>query len=103
MKFGRYRQIPEKADRTDDNHRDRYPENPGLSSLQIQQEDGKIYTLSSKSKEASTFWQRDYLKGGDIISRSLFKRLNEDIWLEMNINCGTGKREITIVKKNIKV
>lgn len=74
-----------------------------ISSLQIQEEAGKMHTLSSKNKKSNTFWQRDYIKSGNIISRSILKKLKKDIWLDMNIDCNNGKREITVIRETIKV
>ena len=77
--------------------------NKPISSLQIQRNDLKMYTLSSKRKQSNTFWQRDHIKNKELVARSILKRLNKDIWLDMYINCDTGKRNITIIREEIKV
>jgi len=72
-----------------------------LSSLQIQEENGKIHTLSSKRKQTSTFWQRDYIKNKKIYSRSILKKIGEITWVDLNLDCLTGKRTINIIREHI--
>lgn len=77
-------------------------QNP-ISSLQIQEEGGKNHTLSLKRKQLNAFWQRDFTRGDKLISRSILRKLSKDIWLDLNLNCDSGKRRVTIIKENIKV
>lgn len=76
--------------------------NSPISSLQIQEGNGKHHTLSLKRKQINSFWQRDYKKDDKLISRSIFRRLSKDIWLELNLDCDTGKRKVIIIKEDIK-
>lgn len=74
-----------------------------ISSLQIQEENGKYHTLSLKKRKAfNIFWQRDIIKKHKIINRSILRKLSKDIWIDLNLNCITGKRKIIIIKEDIK-
>ena len=74
-----------------------------ISSLQIQEENGKLHTLSLKRKQLNAFWQRDHKKEDKLTNRSILRKLSKNIWIDLNLNCITGKRIITIIKENIKV
>jgi hypothetical protein len=69
-----------------------------ISSIQLQKESGKLYTLSVKKKQSGIFWQRDTEK-----SRSILKRLHKNIWEELTLYLDKNKPEIKIIKENIEV
>lgn len=74
-----------------------------ISSLQIQEESGKYHTLSLKRKQLNAFWQRDLIKEDKILNRSILRKLAKDVWVDLNLDCISGKRRVTIIKENIKV
>jgi len=74
-----------------------------ISSLQIQEENGKLHTLSLKRKQLNAFWQRDHKQGDKLTNRSILRKLSRNVWIDLNLDCITGKRIITIIKENIKV
>lgn len=75
-------------------------ENP-ISSLQIQEEGGKYHTLSLKRKQLDAFRQRDYIKEEVIQNRSILRKLSKNVWVDLNLDCITGRRTIMIIKENI--
>lgn len=72
-----------------------------ISSLQIQEEYGKLYTLSLKRKKLNAFWQRDYIQNGKISNRSILRKLSKNIWVDLNLDCITGRRTVIIIRENI--
>ena len=74
-----------------------------ISSLQIQEEDGKIHTLSLKRKKLNAFWQRDYRQQDKLQNRSILRKLSKNVWIDLNLDCITGRRTITIIGENIQV
>ena len=73
-----------------------------IRSLQLQEEDGKLYTLSSKIKTKGTFWYTSYYNEEDNLRyRSIFRKLKENIWLQLKLDTNTGEKEILIIKENI--
>lgn len=73
-----------------------------ITSMQLQDEKGSLYTLSSKKNQKSTFWQQDKYINKDLFSRSILRRLAKDIWLKLSLDIN-GNKEISIVKDKIKV
>jgi hypothetical protein len=65
-----------------------------ISSLQLQEEEGVIYTLSSKSKTIGNF----KCKESDQF-RSILRRIDNDIWLELRLYPNEGKTEIEIIEE----
>ena len=72
-----------------------------ISSLQIQQSNGVNHTLSSKKKQLNAFWQRDEIIDFKIVTRSIFRRLSNNIWLVLSVQCDSCKRKISIIKEDI--
>jgi hypothetical protein len=72
-----------------------------ISSLQIQEEGGKNHTLSIKRKQVRAFWQRDYRIEGKLQNRSILRKLSKNVWVDLNLDCITGRRTIMIIKENI--
>lgn len=74
-----------------------------ISSLEIQEEGGRSHTLSLKRKQLNAFWQRDSRHRDKLMERTILRRLSKNIWLELNLDCITGGRRITIIREDIKV
>ena len=57
-----------------------------ISSLQIQEEDGNIHTLSSKVKSKGIFWYTSYYDKKDNLKyRSIFRKIDDNIWLQLKL------------------
>jgi hypothetical protein len=80
-----------------------------ITSIQLQREDKKLYTLSARKGSKSLFWQTDdfILDPGKeqsrMIARKIFKSLGEDTWLELCLIEGKENPTINIINKIIKV
>ena len=74
-----------------------------ISSLEIQEEGGRNHTLSLKRKQLNAFWQRDYRQGDKLQNRSILRKLSKNVWIDLNLDCITGRRTINIIRENIKV
>ena len=72
-----------------------------ISSLQLQKEDGKLFTLSGINQPNTAFYYRNSIKNGTIHARSIMKRLYRNIWLELKLFTNKEKPEILIIKEKI--
>ena len=72
-----------------------------ISSLQIQEETGKLHTLSLKRKQLNAFWQRDHKQKDKLTNRSILRKLSKNIWVDLNLDCITGRRTVIIIRENI--
>ena len=80
-----------------------------LTSIQLQREDKKLYTLSARKNSKTLFWQTDDFivdpntMESNMIARKIFKSLGEDTWLELVLDTKNEKPSINIINKKIKV
>ena len=80
-----------------------------ITSIQLQRENKKLYTLSARNNSKTLFWQTDnFLLNAntelvEMIARKIFKSLGKDIWLELILDINTGRPFINIINKKIKV
>lgn len=79
-----------KSDWNEDLDFSEYCEKP-ISSVQLQTEIGRTYTLSAKKGQASRFW---YKKG------TIYKRIARDTWIELDTS--RDGPNINIVKDKIR-
>jgi len=80
-----------------------------ITSIQLQNEEKKLYTLSARKNSRIVFWQTDDFllnpntEQTDMVARKIFKNLGEDIWLELMLSDKSEKPVINIINKKIKV
>lgn len=80
-----------------------------ITSIQLQMENKKLYTLSARKNSKILFWQTDDFllnlnsEQVEMIARKIFKSLGKDIWLELALDIQTGRPFINIINKKIKV
>jgi len=80
-----------------------------ITSIQLQSEDKKLYTLSARKNSKTLFWQTDnFLLNSntnkiEMMTRKIFKSLGENIWLELAFCNESEKPFINIINKKIKV
>jgi hypothetical protein len=80
-----------------------------ITSIQLQREDKKLYTLSARKGSKSLFWQTDDFildtntEQTRMIARKIFKSLGDNNWLELCLIEGKEKPTINIINKVIKV
>jgi hypothetical protein len=80
-----------------------------ITSIQLQREDKKLYTLSARKGSKSLFWQTDDFildtntEQTRMLARKIFKSLGDNNWLELCLIEGKEKPTINIINKVIKV
>lgn len=80
-----------------------------ITSIQLQREDRKLYTLSARKGSKSLFWQTDDFildpntERTKMIARRIFKSLGDNNWLELCLIEGKENPTINIINKVIKV
>ena len=73
-----------------------------IRSLQIQEDGGKIHTLSSRYRSKGKFWCISYYNEEDNLRyRSIFRKLEKNIWLQLKLDTNDGKTEIFIIKEDL--
>jgi len=78
-----------------------------ITSIQLQREDKKLYTLSARKGSKSLFWQTDdfILEQGaeqsKMVARRIFKNLGENTWLELVLS--NNGDNVTINVRNEKI
>lgn len=73
-----------------------------ISSLQLQDENGNLHTLSSKKKQNCSYWQQDRYINNYLFSRSILKRLAGGIWLKLTLDIN-GNKQINVIKDTIRM
>jgi len=80
-----------------------------ITSIQLQRENKKLYTLSARKNSRNKFWQTDDFivdqntMQSNMVARKIFKNLGEDTWLELILSNKKEKPTINIIKKKIQV
>jgi hypothetical protein len=80
-----------------------------ITSIQLQREDKKLYTLSARKGSKSLFWQTDdfildpNIEQTRMIARKIFKSLGDNNWLELCLIAGKENPTINVINKVIKV
>jgi len=80
-----------------------------ITSIQLQRKDKKLYTLSARKNSKVIFWQTDDFiidvntMESNIISRKIFKSLDDNKWLELVLSNKDERPIINIINKKIKV
>jgi len=80
-----------------------------ITSIQLQRDNKKLYTLSTRKNSKNIFWQTDnFLVNPDtmetkMVARRIFKSLDKDIWLEFGLSNNKEEPEINIINKKIKI
>ena len=72
-----------------------------LTSLQLQANAEKMWTLSARNNENAIFYQRDRKKSAKILSRSILKKLGKDCWINLSVNCKKEAVIINILEESI--
>jgi hypothetical protein len=67
-----------------------------ISSIQIQEEEGKLHTLSSKLKKVDILRFKENLN-----FKYISRKLEENLWLELRLDTNNGDTEIYIIKEEV--
>ena len=79
-----------------------------ITSIQLQREDKRLYTLSARKNSKTKFWQTDdFLLNSnteqtEMVARRIFKSLGENNWLVLALNNKEERPTINIINKKIK-